>query len=532
MNETDNIFKIVKEYHKAIIDMRQKVENKELILCFGAGVSKPWGIPNWNELVEKIAKNKKVNGEIISKSSMSLTSKIQALFEKFKKEQQETYGNSEDLLLEDHIRFKWIEIIRYELYGEHKSGDLQHPYLNEFIKIIEESPVTINYNFDNLTEQLIHLNQNGKKWGNNYEIVDRPSVNFKKSTGVIIHPNGCISESPAESSSEHLIFSEKSFQDQLIESIMGYYNPILYFFSRYTTLFIGLSMTDPTLRHLLRQNAVINPGHFHYYIYFKDDNFCLTEKDMKSIQESYFDTYNLIVLFMDNSDLQSLGKCLNINKWNFEELINDTEQDTVCNYYITGAPGTGKTSVLDIIKSFKVYTEFDEANELLYKEELQLSDKEKDDLDSWIAKQFRLRNRILDQTSFGIQLIDRSPLDPITYASDTKEKALDLNKVYKKTKRDLNLVSGHVILFTADIDIVYKRLNKRNPSTYSKEWCEKKLNKFKRLFEKQEISIIDTSNKSITEIAREIIHLIYFDKYKPVDLNKYMRDYCEGKRKL
>lgn len=32
--------KLIKQYCKAIIDMRQKVEDNELILCFGAGVSK------------------------------------------------------------------------------------------------------------------------------------------------------------------------------------------------------------------------------------------------------------------------------------------------------------------------------------------------------------------------------------------------------------------------------------------------------------------------------------------------------------
>lgn len=180
MDESDNKTKLIKQYCKAIIDMRQKVEDNELILCFGAGVSSSWKIPNWEELVSRIASNEQVKGEEFESLNLSLSSKVQALYEKFKKQERGKMKSSENMFWEDHIRYKWMEIIRHELYKTHKEGDLKHPYMKEYIKIIKKSPVTINYNFDNLIEQCIKREQKADEWGTGVETVDKPSISLKK----------------------------------------------------------------------------------------------------------------------------------------------------------------------------------------------------------------------------------------------------------------------------------------------------------------------------------------------------------------
>lgn len=544
MDESDNKIKLIKQYCKAIIDMRQKVEDNELILCFGAGVSYSWGIPNWKELVSRIASNEQVKGEQIFNTQMSLSSIIQALYEKFKKNQQEHLINSKDLFPEDHIRYNWIEIIRHELYKNRKSEILHHPYLGQYLEIIKKSPITINYNFDDLIEQLIIKSettkneniqnrkiQSPKKWGKIIDTTENLSVSFKK-PGVIIHPNGFLPESLVDSISDHFVFSEKSFQDQLRDSIMGYYNPIMYYFSRYTTLFIGLSLTDSTLRHLLRQNAITNPGHFNYYIYYYKDKPELSTEEMKSIQESYFDTFNLIVLFMNDSEIEQLGYLLNQPHDSLVDLLCGEGLNTVCNYYISGAPGTGKTSVLNMMKSYKVYSEFDEKNEALYEDDSTLSEDERNELNKWIAKQFRYRNREIKKVDLGIQIIDRSPLDPITYAQNIVEHSNKLRQEYKRTSQDLDLVSGHIILLYAELEELYRRLHKRNPNKYNEKWCTTRSYTFENLFDCKDVKKIDTSHKSIAEITKEIAHFIYFEDYRPINLNNYMKEYCDGKRDL
>ena len=79
---------------------------------------------------------------------------------------------------------------------------------------------------------------------------------------------------------------------------------------------------------------------------------------------------------------------------------------------------------------------------------------------------------------------------------------------------------------------LYNRLQKRNPNKYSEEWCSTRFHTFENLFDCKDVKKIDTSHKSIAEITKEIAHLIYFEDYRPINLNNYMKEYCNGKRDL
>lgn len=532
---------ILKAYHKAITHMRQKKEDKELIMCLGAGINKFWNLPNWWELVRDISENKDVNGKSIFESNMSLTTKTQTLYEHYKKNCSIKQKDLDCIFQEDFVRHEWIKIIHHELYKKckKKNSRQNHPYINEFINIIEQSPITINYNFDDFIEQRISKRQKNDSGERNYETIYSPSVNFKRSQGVIYHPNGFLPESLAEGYSDHFIFAEKSFQDQLLESIMGYYSPLLYFFSKYTMLFLGLSMEDQTLRHLLRQNAIINPGHCHYYVFFKDRNFNLTADEMKAIQDSYFDTFNLIVLFFDNNEIAELGKYLNMELSKFEDESNARDAGISYNYYITGAPGTGKTTVLNYLGSFNIFNEWPDARpDNLNKEDNFLSSDERKRLDEWIQEQFRKKNKLISKNSLTkccIQLIDRSPLDPITYA-ETKhkiaERARSLKSTYFKNKRDKELSPGHIILFTADPECVFRRLNKRNPKQYSKTWIKQKLEQFNGLYDLKDVTVIDTTSLNISEVVKKLLYEVCFGRYNEIVLESYLKKYCGNEREI
>ena len=82
-------------------------------------------------------------------------------------------------------------------------------------------------------------------------------------SSVIYHPNGFLPYRISEHPSERLVFLEDSFADQLIDSIHGHYNVLLDYFSHNTCLLLGLSLSDPTLKHILRTNAVNHPGRRH-----------------------------------------------------------------------------------------------------------------------------------------------------------------------------------------------------------------------------------------------------------------------------
>ena len=82
------------------------------------------------------------------------------------------------------------------------------------------------------------------------------------------------------------------------------------------------------------------------------------------------------------------------------------------------------------------------------------------------------------------------------------------------------------------IQVLYNRLQKRNPNKYSEEWCTTRSYTFDNLFDCKDVKKINTSHKSIAEITKEIAHLIYFEDYRPINLNNYMKEYCNGKRDL
>ena len=217
------------------------------------------------------------------------------------------------------------------------------------------------------------------------------------------------------------------------------------------------------------------------------------------------------------------------------QLESDNEQKPIAyNYYISGAPGTGKTSVLDFLTSFNVFSEWPtDGHPNLYKEDTQLSPEERIELDKWISTQFRLKNINIAETANTscIQIIDRSPLDPITFAenSDTvKTRAESLNKAYKPTVRCKPLQNGHIILFEANAEEIYRRLNKRNPTNYGKDYVRQKIVRFSKLFNNTAITKINTSNQEISSVAKQVVKTILFEPYQECDFNEVLDNYMRG----
>lgn len=143
----------MKIYNLPIAHMRQKLSDNELVMCLGAGINKCWQIPNWNELIERIAKNKSVNGNAILHSDVLQTTKAQALYELFKNNYSFKDKNINEIYKDYCIQDEWVKLVHYELYKTSTKGKMEHPYINEYLQIIKRSPITINYNFDDLIEQ-------------------------------------------------------------------------------------------------------------------------------------------------------------------------------------------------------------------------------------------------------------------------------------------------------------------------------------------------------------------------------------------
>ena len=352
----DTEVSLLKAYTRPVVHLRAREKEKKLGLVFGAGINKPLGIPDWETLVGNIANHRTVDGTRIldkaKKKKLSHSAVTQLLFHKFKqnyKKRKNLFGLI-DAHEERKINTEWLKLIHGLLYcGDDKTllkSIKSHPYLKKLTQIIKDMPMTVTYNFDEVLELLILHTRSAKekKETRGYETVAGEGAQIRKRKGVIYHPNGFIALNFENGTSRDITFSDESFADQLIESTTGRYASLNYYFSNTTCLFIGLSLDDGTLRHQLRQSARLNPGQYHYYVYYLQDGTGIGEELRQSIFESNFSVYNLITLFLGDKGIESLASLITgMDRKSFQQMCDENGVHAKFCYYLIGAVGVGNT---------------------------------------------------------------------------------------------------------------------------------------------------------------------------------------------
>ena len=415
---------------KAISHLRAQRDRRRLGLIFGSGACKDLGFPNWAELVEQIANHTEVDAiDLLKKFSVehadpadqnkpirkSLASITQMLFGHFRTKEIAKLGLSESLhyLEEQKIRTAWLKIIHQELYKKINHDDRRklieaHPYLMSFLEIIRNSPLTVNYNFDDTLEQLLFQNRIGEEVTRTrgFEVTYRPNAQFQNDKGIIYHPNGYLPFVFSDGASSEVVFSDDAFQDQLISAATGRYIHLSNHLFRNTCLLIGLSLEDATLQSLLRQNAVANSGHIHYIAHFLEPD----EKDdliaMEAIFQSNFSSYNLYTIFVDNSGIKELATLLSLDPDQFHHRFAKFRRKFV--YYVIGPVGAGKSTATGNFRSLLTYDEWiDERKPALALPESEISPDDKAQVDAWLVEQFKKKNYAVVKNEEGIHLIDR-----------------------------------------------------------------------------------------------------------------------------
>jgi hypothetical protein len=224
---------------------------------------------------------------------------------------------------------------------------------------------------------------------------------------------------------------------------------LLHHFSKTTCLFIGLSLQDATLRHLLRQSAIINPGHYHYYVHWHHSGDARDEAAEAALRDANFEVYNLVTLFLCDDQIAALGRLLSMSESDLRRESGEIGIPMKYFYYLTGAIGAGKTTCVSYLGSFKTYEEWAEVRPPeLKKAWKDLTDDEKGRLDKWIIHQFDLKNcKLLDQR-IGIHVVDRTPLDPLAFTEtkDMNTKAAAIAKGLSPGMSARRPQDGHIIL--------------------------------------------------------------------------------------
>lgn len=348
-------------------------------LVFGSGASKDLGFPDWKQLVRRIARHTDVNAQSLlnkflaepSQNSKrlieqrSLASLTQMLFGAYRNRtiERKKLRSPLTFLREQEIRTGWMKLIHQALYSnvsaESRNRAIsKHAYLPAFLDIIKKAPMTVNYNFDDTLEKLLMLNRDDeqKVTTRGYETTYKPNSQFKGESGVIYHPNGFLPSVFEDGASPDLIFSDKSFRDQLISAASGQYVQLSNFLFRNTCLLVGLSLENSTLQHLLRQSAVSHPGHIHYLVHFIKDDEHYDRAACEAIFEANFSCYNIYTLFLNREEINALAKIISLTEEAFSVQHAADQKKFV--YYIIGAVGVGKSTAISNFRNLYTYDEW------------------------------------------------------------------------------------------------------------------------------------------------------------------------------
>lgn len=517
---------------KFLIHMRQRAHrDNRLGLCLGAGVSADFDIPSWKGLIERIADNPLIKGRDLLKVSESLTAQSQFLYQRYLQSLPKPPDGEDDVLRARRVGLGWLHIVHECLYRNAKKNDLdlrQHPYLWDLVPLIKKSAMTINYNFDDTVERTLYLHNKENGVGSDdkgFEVVWQPSSQFRRNHGVIYHPNGFLPLLTIDGFSEQIVFMEQEFADQLVDVGTGHYLSLLNHLANHTIIFLGLSLSDTNLKHLLRISTRHNPGNFHYHIHWCEKGKPSVD-EQEAIRKANFSIYNLVTLFLTTDEIKELAKILVSEPEEFDELC-DVERDgvhTEFRYYLTGTVGSGKTTTLEQMRSVGTFDEWvDRRHPLLGRPHGELDSDERRSVDEWINQQFRKKNRRVSNASGMIAVVDRSPLDPLYFVPDKEAESKRASELLQwmvpGSGPITRIAPGHLIVFKCDPRVLRLRLASRD-KTYTEEQLVPQAKTVESIWRGYPATIIDTTNMSASQVVSKVLETILFRPYDPIDIHR------------
>jgi shikimate kinase len=188
-------------------------------------------------------------------------------------------------------------------------------------------------------------------------------------------------------------------------------------------------------------------------------------------------------------------------------------------YYLVGSIGAGKSTATGNFRNLTTYDEWiDERKPEAAVPENTLPADTVDSLNEYFVEQFRKKNFAMLEKTDGINVVDRCPLDPLTFGKavdrPTKARAL-LEGITDRGKRPV--APGHIIHLDCDLaDIKYRC------SLKHKYWPE---SDYQELLDNAEViygeiqrTMICTRGRNSNAVAREIAKVIFLEEYRPVNI--------------
>ena len=505
--------------------LRRQFHQKRLRFVFGAGVSQPIDYPTWSELVGRIADEVGAKDLVSGKvDRATLTAKVQYLYEHYISAQIQNAHFKDPRFKKEEARARWNSVLRSCLY-ENTKDVKEHPYLTQLGSLIRDSKFLITYNFDDTIETLIgRLVPAQARYGKKaFETIWSLTSQLREDVLTIYHPNGFIPSNRHDYSSDRIVFSDESFSNQIAGEQPGSHSFIHHFLQN-TCILFGLSLDDVSLRQHLRRLALMAPGLNHVLVAHYSPSNPYSPDQQAAIAAANFEVYNLLTLFLTNEDITALCELIAEDKVDFSDRAARLGVPVKYVYYITGGVAAGKTTAVSQFGSCHLYDEWVEPSPPIVSKPFNtLTPEEKTEANSWIGRQFELKNRALRSCNEGIHIIDRAPLDPLSFETSSQQKrAQDLVLSFRPGAALHKVEPGQVIFLQCPEAELRRRLISKN-----KFWDENTISS--NIIDlvdiyRDDIYYIESFGSGVFATAKDISRLIFLQKYSPTNLDNILID--------
>jgi hypothetical protein len=518
-------------------------DHERLGLVLGAGVTYDAGIPMWEELVRRLAASGDVPEqrlELHKKARFPETFLAEILFRKHCADQASSTSHLPPKYRGYHVNSIWKQKIRKCLYEKIENKDFKeitknHIYLGALAKLICKARFAVTFNFDDIVDQAVvswvedAIRAHPELMIANPEIIYHPKVETRKNAPVIYHINGSLPRDELRRSSEHVVLTEDAFADILLSPNSHDAQFVINQFAVRTFLLLGISLSDNSLKNILRASATRNPANHHFIILHEKDSERRSAEERAEIFDVNLHVYNLISIFLTTVEIKAFLETINAaNGEEFDKAIQGLVTRKIDRkYYLVGSIAAGKSSTLDGLRCFTTFEEFGgHVPAAMYQNDRTLTPEEQKIVDDYLFPQLLAKNGNMIRMNSGIRIMDRAYLDLFAFskgdAAEIKRKAVELKTRLKDWGKPME--GGQIFFLKASNEALKERLARRGAKKagrgkvrFDAKALVKQEKELMAIYRLPQNAVIDTTEGTAGETARTIARTILLDEYHPFD---------------
>ncbi|MGY4304208.1 hypothetical protein ACVIJ6_001451 [Bradyrhizobium sp. USDA 4369] len=527
-------------------------EHERLGLVLGAGVSFDAKVPLWGELVRRLAEAAGLSEQILfehQKARFPETFLAEILY----RHHHADHPKSADRFHEYRVNSAWKQKIRQCLYRDIRDKTFEqiakeHPYLKGLASLVCKSRFAVTLNFDDIVDQAVsaHVEEILNAVPNtsiaNPEIIFHPKVETRKHAPVIYHINGSLPHDQPRRSSAKVVLTEDAFADVMLSPNSYNAEYVINQFAVRTFVLLGLSLSDNSLKNILRSSAKRNPANHHFIVLHELDESPRSPEVRADIFEVNLHVYNLITIFLTTAQHKEFIDILNASTADqFDErLLALGAQSTIHRkYYIVGSVASGKSSTIDALRCFTTFEEFSgRVPKEMYQDDTSLTEEEQKIVDEYLFPRLIDKNRNMMRANSGVRIMDRAFLDLFAFSkngnkAEIMRKALELKNRIERHKKPFE--DGHIFFLGASSDALEERLLQRSSSRdadgkfgFELETLRSQDRSLRKIYQIEDAQVLDTSHLTTAEVAKVIAREILLGDYQEFHFAKRLEEIIAG----